>query len=183
MSILTLADICRLAPALQIRAHLDTHWADIDLYVREGPGAVYCCGRVPTATLTAFHQAVITRAAFLDELEVKYGYASDLNDRRRAYSRCDKGDWTHLWFWVFYTDYRVVAERLNHLLFLDDGAPRVLRQCDGCRTEHREFWYFRDVGDFARLRLQGELVLAALGDVNASRVDLEDFGITLLPCS
>ncbi|KAJ7113437.1 hypothetical protein C8R44DRAFT_741039 [Mycena epipterygia] len=181
LNILTLADICRLAPALQIRAHLDTHWADIDLYVREGPGAVYCCGRVPTATLTAFHQAVIIRTAFLDELEVKYGYASDLNDRRRAYSQCDKGDWTHLWFWVFYTDYRVVAERFNHLLFLDDGAPRVLRQCDGCRTEHREFWYFRDVGDFARLRLQGELVLAALGDVNASRVDLEDFGITLLP--
>lgn len=188
MSLLTLAGICRLAPALQLCAHLDNHWTKPSLYVREGPGALYCCGRVPTATLTAFRQAAVTRADFLDELEVKYGFATDLDHRRRAYSKCDEGDWTYVWFWVFLTDCRVVAgefhldlcsifssltslspERLNHLLFLEDGAPRVLRQCDGCLVRHREFWRYRDVGDFARLRRQGELVLAALGDANASR--------------
>ncbi|KAJ7473909.1 hypothetical protein B0H11DRAFT_2236389 [Mycena galericulata] len=174
---LTLAGICRLAPALQLCVHLDNHWTDSSLYIREGPGMLYCCGRVPTATLAAFRQAAITRAAFLAELELKYGFAADFDRRRRAYSQCDEGGWTHLWFWVFHTDYRVVAERLNHLIFLDDGAPRVLRRCDGCLVRHREFWRYRDIGDFSRLRLQGELVLAALGDVNAFREDLEDIDI------
>ncbi|KAJ6454907.1 hypothetical protein C8R47DRAFT_1082975, partial [Mycena vitilis] len=103
----------------------------------------------------------------------QYGFATDFEKRRRAYARCEEGDWTHLWFWVFYTEYRVVAERINHLLFLDDGAPRVRRQCDGCLVEHREFWRYADVGDFDRLLTQGELVLAALGDVNAERLSIQ----------
>ncbi|KAJ7775910.1 hypothetical protein DFH07DRAFT_951812 [Mycena maculata] len=81
---LTLAGICRLAPALQLCVHLDNHWTDSSLYIREGPSILYCCGRVPTATLAAFRQAAITRAAFLAELEVKYGFAADFDRRRRG---------------------------------------------------------------------------------------------------
>ncbi|KAJ7655316.1 hypothetical protein DFH06DRAFT_1329652 [Mycena polygramma] len=173
----SLAAIRRLPPGLQLCAHLDNHWTEEGLYAQEGPGGVYFCGRVLTTILDDFRADAISRAAFLAELEVKYGFATNLDHRRRAYSECEKGDWTHLWFWVFYTDYRVVAERINHLLFLDDGAPRVRRQCDGCFVNHREFWRYEDVGDFERLLTQGELVLAALGDATAEREDLEDFDI------
>ncbi|KAJ7602059.1 hypothetical protein DFH06DRAFT_1153178 [Mycena polygramma] len=176
---LSLADICRLPPVLQLCAHLDNHWEDAGLYVHEGAGAVYFCGRVLTSILDDFREEHIDRAAFLANLEVKYGFAADLEKRRMAYLECEEGDWTHLWFWAFYTDYRVVAERINHLLFMAEGAPRVLRECDGCHVEHREFWRYADVGDFARLSTQGELVLAALGDVNAYRhlfINLEVYG-------
>ncbi|KAJ7665174.1 hypothetical protein DFH06DRAFT_1323576 [Mycena polygramma] len=177
----SLAGIRRLPPGLQLCAHLDNHWTEGGLYVDEGAGAVYCCGRVLTTTLANFRAEAIPRGALLAELEIKYGYATDFDHRRGAYSRCERGDWTYLWFWVFYTDYRIVAERINHLLFLDDGAPRVRRQCDGCFVDHREFWRYEDVGDFGRLLTQGELVLAALGDVNADREDLEDFELAFPP--
>ncbi|KAJ6472162.1 hypothetical protein C8R47DRAFT_740797 [Mycena vitilis] len=105
----SLAGICRLPPGLQLCAHLDNHWTEGGLYVDEGAGAVYCCGRVLTTTLTDFRAGAIPRGALLAELEIKYGYATDFDHRRGAYSRCERGDWTYLWFWVFYTDYRIVA--------------------------------------------------------------------------
>ncbi|KAJ7732599.1 hypothetical protein DFH07DRAFT_968359 [Mycena maculata] len=173
---LTLAGICSLAPALQLCVHLDNHWTDSGLYIREGPGILYCCGCVPTATLAAFRQAAITCAAFLAELEVKYGFAADFDRRRRAYSQCDEG--VSFYFSSISPHIPLLSpERLDHLIFLDDGAPRVLRCCDGCLVWHHEFWLYRDVGDFSHLQLQGELVLAALGDVNAFCEDLEDIDI------
>ncbi|KAJ7066819.1 hypothetical protein B0H15DRAFT_972036 [Mycena belliarum] len=147
-----------------------------DLYVREGLGFVYVCGRVDNTTLAAYRAGHITRAEFLDRLLIKIGHAQFLDVRQRAYEKCDDGQ-THLWFFSFYPTRRIVSERLCHLRFLADGALRVIEECRGCLVRHREYWRYRDVGPFSRIEQQTRRVFASLGEPGLPRDDLADVAV------
>ncbi|KAJ6481588.1 hypothetical protein C8R47DRAFT_1218366 [Mycena vitilis] len=143
--------------------------------VNEGAGAVYVCGRVLTSILDDFREEHIDRATFLANLGVKYGFAVDLEKWRLAYLECEEGHWTHLWFWAFYTDYRVVAERVNHpSCSWQKERPGSFASATGVTA--------RTVNSGAmRMSTQGELALAASGDANTYREDLEDIDIAFPP--
>ncbi|KAJ7082215.1 hypothetical protein B0H15DRAFT_803317 [Mycena belliarum] len=147
-----------------------------DLYVREGLGFVYVCGRVDNTTLAAYRAGHITRAEFLDRLLIKIGHAQSLDIRQCAYEKCDDGQ-THFWFFAFCPTRRIVSERLCHLRFLADGASRVIEECRGCLVRHREYWRYRDVGSFSRIEQQTRRVFASLGEPGLPRHDLADVAV------
>ncbi|KAJ7504125.1 hypothetical protein B0H11DRAFT_2221572 [Mycena galericulata] len=160
--------------------------ANPNLYVREGFGAMYLCGRIDNVTRDEYRAGRITREDFLDRLYVKVGHAQVLPVRQRAYEKCDDGQ-THLWILCFYPDRRIVggdflilffyrprptlgsAERLCHLCFLADGAPRAIEECRGCHRHHWEYWRYRDVGPFTRIEQRRQDVLTSLGQPGLSR--------------
>ncbi|KAJ7027830.1 hypothetical protein C8F04DRAFT_1189225 [Mycena alexandri] len=140
-----------------------------DSYAKDGPGALYVTAVAANCAWQNFFSGLITADEFLAELRVKVGHAHNLPVRRGKYRRCDVGQ-THFWLYCFYPKKRIVAEQMCHLCFLDADTPRAILDCVGRGKKHKEYWWLRDLGGFAKVEERVRGVLALLGQPDLPRV-------------
>ncbi|KAJ7094481.1 hypothetical protein B0H15DRAFT_1020302 [Mycena belliarum] len=135
------------------------------VYKREGPGALYFQFRVarPYLRSSLAHNLpprVLQTRAFLD---LKIGHTADLRARLAQYAKCQENG-HQIWFWAYcLVPYRMLAERLIHLIFMHMGARLRPYSCPGCRVHHREFFSLRALGGLGRAEAIVKLVVQTLG--------------------
>ncbi|KAJ7751075.1 hypothetical protein B0H16DRAFT_838935 [Mycena metata] len=131
-----------------------------DSYANDGLGAIYVVAVVDDDTLEMFISGRISAANFLLKVRVKLGETSDLPLRQLGYKKCNGGQ-THFWLFCFYPDKRKASEKMCHALFQDDAPPALLK-CS-CAITHKEYWWLRELGGFAKVEERVRDVLALRG--------------------